>query len=49
VNQPKDFPPADAPFGTHPRRTPAPRIALVMIFALWFGFLVWLAARYPAR
>ena len=48
MNQPKQEVPPDAPFGTHPRRSPGPLVALIIILALWFGFLVWLAVRYPA-
>lgn len=41
--------PPDVPFGTQPRRSPGPLAALIILFALWFGFLIWLAVRYPAR
>lgn len=41
--------PPDVPFGTHPRRSAWPLTALVIVFALWFAFLVWMAMRYPAR
>jgi hypothetical protein len=44
----KETPP-DAPYGTHPRRSNAPLIVLLAVFTLWFGFLIWLAIRFPAR
>jgi hypothetical protein len=41
--------PPNVPFGTHPRRPAWPLAALIVAFSLWFAFLVWMAARYPAR
>ncbi len=41
--------PPNVPFGTHLRRSSGPLLALIVIFAAWFGFLVWLAVYYPAR
>jgi len=39
----------DAPFGTQPRRPVWPLTVLIVIFALWFLFLVWMAIQFPAR
>ena len=41
--------PPNVPFGTYPRRPCWPLAALLVIFAVWFAFLVWMAMRYPAR
>ncbi len=41
--------PADAPYGTTPRRAAGPLIALIILFVVWFAFLVWMALAYPAR
>jgi hypothetical protein len=49
VAEPKHDTPPDVPFGTHPYRSSGPLFALIVVFAAWFGFLVWLALRYPAR
>jgi hypothetical protein len=49
VTQPKHEAPPDVPFGTLPRRSLAPLIVLILLFAIWFACLVWLAVRYPAR
>lgn len=38
-----------APYGTRPRRRVWPLTALIVVFALWFVCLLWLALRYPAR
>lgn len=42
-------PPTNVPFGTAPRRTAWPLFGLLVIFAAWFGFLLWLALTHPAR
>jgi hypothetical protein len=41
--------PPDVPYGAHPRRARWPLAVLLVIFVIWFGFLIWLAAKYPAR
>ena len=41
--------PPDSPLGTQPRRATWPLAVLLAAFAIWFGFLIWLAAKYPAR
>lgn len=46
---PPTGPQGDAPFGTTPRRSPAPLLALVLAFLAWFACLLWLAFTYPAR
>jgi hypothetical protein len=38
-----------APYGVHPRRAAWPLATLLVVFAIWFGFLIWLAVKYPAR
>ncbi len=42
-------PPGDAPFGTVPRRPAWPLVCLIVLFALWFCILVWMAIRFPAH
>lgn len=49
MTAPKSGPPSPAPFGTEPRRTTWPLVALISVFVAWFGFLVWMAVSYPAR
>ena len=49
MTEPKHEMLPDVPFGTYPRRSPGPLIAAIIAFALWFGVLIWLAVRYPAR
>ena len=41
--------PPHVPFGTRPRRPAWPLVALIVAFATWFAFLVWMAVQYPAR
>lgn len=42
-------PDSSAPYGTEPRRAKWPLLALIIAFALWFAFLLWMALAYPAR
>lgn len=46
---PKHDPDGTAPFGTTPRRSMSVLMGLIVVFALWFACLLWLALRYPAR
>ncbi len=39
----------NVPFGTEPRRPAWPLTALLIVFAAWFAFLIWMAVKYPAR
>ena len=48
ANPKRDAPP-DLPYGVQPRRPAWPLALLVVGFAAWFAFLIWLAIRYPAR
>ena len=34
---------SNAPFGTEPRRSNTPIYVLGVLYALWFGVLVWMA------
>jgi hypothetical protein len=49
MTETKSEPQSDAPYGTVPRRPAWPLILLIVLFALWFLVLLWLAIRYPAR
>jgi hypothetical protein len=49
VTEPKHEVQPDVPFGTQPRRSMGPLAVLILLFAVWFVCLVWLALRYPAR
>jgi hypothetical protein len=49
MSEPKHDPLPDAPFGTQPRRSPWPIYFWIIVFALWFALLVWMALTYPAR
>jgi hypothetical protein len=48
MNHPKPDPSSAAPYGTLPRRPAWPLVGLLALFAVWFGFLVWMAVRFPA-
>lgn len=48
MTHPDAQPSSDAPLGTLPRRRAWPLYALIVAFAVWFVFLVFLAVRYPA-
>ena len=47
--EPKQEFPSDAPYGTRPRRPTRLLVMLIVLFAVWFGFLIWMAVRYPAH
>lgn len=51
MNRPESKPefPANVPYGTYPRRATWPLTVLIIVFAAWFFFLVWMAVQYPAR
>ena len=44
----QNIPPSNAPYGTQPRRSRGPLVALLVAFVCWFAFLVVLALREAA-